>query len=306
MPQQSEPHRSKVLSSTLVAAWLVGALTLGRLVHEYVPIGASPKATPSPPRGLRTIPKGVPAAQFIQQDAMAAKALTLSEGAGVPNMFSSFVSGAVGGALAAAVLAFAVGLGVIVPRDHMVSVPGQSHAARHVAAPQASGNPSATQVATTPSIYAKMTADKDTTRRPVSAKIVTPRSTTERRTQLNGLALKLRDSAEGTLRAGHAMPAQGKLIQSATCFLGAAMVARASRQVDAKKSAPATVTYKAPANSFQAAKKSVPVIQTSSKASPASSASVARPSASITSSKPQQTVKLESEQAKLKSFLLSV
>lgn len=40
------PHtQRKVLSSTIVAAWLVGAMLLGRLVHEYVPgVGTGPGA----------------------------------------------------------------------------------------------------------------------------------------------------------------------------------------------------------------------------------------------------------------------
>eukprot|EP00931_Biecheleriopsis_adriatica_P112428 TRINITY_DN87058_c0_g1_i1.p1 TRINITY_DN87058_c0_g1~~TRINITY_DN87058_c0_g1_i1.p1 ORF type:complete len:297 (+),score=49.32 TRINITY_DN87058_c0_g1_i1:19-909(+) len=94
-------RQNKVLKSTTVAAWLFGALTLGRLVHEYVPIGASQhqprRLTTSTDRAAaQTIP---PAVQHVASHRQSAADSAFPD-------FSSFSSGVLCGALAAAMLAF--------------------------------------------------------------------------------------------------------------------------------------------------------------------------------------------------------
>eukprot|EP00931_Biecheleriopsis_adriatica_P085800 TRINITY_DN6059_c0_g1_i1.p1 TRINITY_DN6059_c0_g1~~TRINITY_DN6059_c0_g1_i1.p1 ORF type:complete len:362 (-),score=66.91 TRINITY_DN6059_c0_g1_i1:172-1257(-) len=92
--------RKKVFRSTLFAAWLIGALTLGRLVHEFLPIGA-------PSRQLRTSMKSrggeavrsLPSTVRLEPHTAASSAL--------PGL-SGLASAALGSALAAAIVALGV------------------------------------------------------------------------------------------------------------------------------------------------------------------------------------------------------
>mmetsp|Transcript_18066 Transcript_18066/g.46876 ORF Transcript_18066/g.46876 Transcript_18066/m.46876 type:complete len:381 (-) Transcript_18066:562-1704(-) len=60
--QRSILRCNAVLRSTIVAAWLVGALALGRLANQYISVGARPSPVPSP----RSIATGLRAGTLIK------------------------------------------------------------------------------------------------------------------------------------------------------------------------------------------------------------------------------------------------
>mmetsp|Transcript_22221 Transcript_22221/g.62284 ORF Transcript_22221/g.62284 Transcript_22221/m.62284 type:complete len:381 (+) Transcript_22221:65-1207(+) len=92
--QRSVLHRNAVLRSTIVAAWLVGALALGRLADQYISVGARPSPVPSP----RSIATGLRAGTLIK-DADSLQAFPVAEETWQTSANNIFL-----GALAAAVV----------------------------------------------------------------------------------------------------------------------------------------------------------------------------------------------------------
>mmetsp|Transcript_74629 Transcript_74629/g.242444 ORF Transcript_74629/g.242444 Transcript_74629/m.242444 type:complete len:371 (+) Transcript_74629:74-1186(+) len=91
--QRSVQHRNAVLRSTIVAAWLVGALALGRLADQYISVGARPSPVP-PPRSIAT---GLRAGTLVK-DADSLQAFPVAEETwqtSANNMFLGAVAAAV-------------------------------------------------------------------------------------------------------------------------------------------------------------------------------------------------------------------
>mmetsp|Transcript_63393 Transcript_63393/g.112687 ORF Transcript_63393/g.112687 Transcript_63393/m.112687 type:complete len:287 (+) Transcript_63393:45-905(+) len=116
-------HRS-VFRSTVVAAWLVGALTLGRLVSEYVPVGSSLK------QGV--LRREVSYAKLVPRSVAAVQSFTPATSVAEPTidrLATNFLSGLLLGGLAAA---------CIYSRLHSELEPGMSSVAAAVGAAKSS------------------------------------------------------------------------------------------------------------------------------------------------------------------------
>eukprot|EP00931_Biecheleriopsis_adriatica_P068637 TRINITY_DN42567_c0_g1_i1.p1 TRINITY_DN42567_c0_g1~~TRINITY_DN42567_c0_g1_i1.p1 ORF type:complete len:302 (+),score=76.64 TRINITY_DN42567_c0_g1_i1:128-907(+) len=97
-------RQKQVLKSTVVAAWLAGALTLGRLAHEYVYQSPPPRA-----ESTRLQKSAIPGRAIEFWPAIVGAAV--SDGAAGMEVTSALTYSAVLGSLAAAAIAFSMTMG---------------------------------------------------------------------------------------------------------------------------------------------------------------------------------------------------